>query len=419
MRDAGISLYSSEVTVHARTSADWVRSAIVYEINTRNFSARGNFDGVVARLDDLAQLGVTVLWLMPVHPIGVERRKGTLGSPYSVRDYYAIDPSFGTAEDLKRLVTQAHGLGMRVIIDIVANHAAWDSVMMEHPEFWRHGPDGSIVSPTPDWEDVAALDYGSRALRDYMIAMLEYWIREFDLDGFRCDMAGLIPTDFWNEARAALERVKPGLFMLAEWHSADLLVEAFDAGYAWPLHSTLNAVFMDGSSAVRLRDVWFEEWAALPEGALELRFTDNHDEKRAIARFGERAALAASVLMFMLDGIPLLYNGQEVGDTTESGAPALFEHMPIFWGIEARRTEFRPFYKELIALRKTHRALQQGEVVWLDGQDPDRVLRFERRDHDERFSVAINCSNRPAGNLPAWGARVIDEASGRMLLELP
>ena len=397
----------------ARESADWVRSGIVYEVNTRNFSERGDFDGVTDRLDEIARLGATVVWLMPVHPIGMLHRKGTFGSPYSVRDFYAIDPSFGVVADLRRLIARAHSLGMRVIIDIVANHAAWDSVMMEHPEFWKRDASGAIVSPVADWADVAALNYESRALRDYMIEMLSYWLREFDLDGFRCDVAGMVPTDFWNEARVALERVKPGLFLLAEWHGADLLTEAFDADYAWPFHKALNAVFMDGASALKLRDVWVQERAVLPEGALELRFSDNHDEKRAIARFGEKGALAASVLMFMLDGIPLLYNGQEVGDTAESGAPALFERVPIFWGNEVRRPEFRVFYLKLIALRRGHAELQQGPVEWVDGADADRVVRFRR----SGFEVAVNCTNREAGVLKAWGARVA--FGDQVLLELP
>ena len=397
----------------ARESADWVRSGIVYEVNTRNFSERGDFDGVTDRLDEIARLGATVVWLMPVHPIGMLHRKGTYGSPYSVRDYYAIDPSFGVVADLRRLIARAHSLGMRVIIDIVANHAAWDSVMMEHPEFWKRDASGAIVSPVADWADVAALNYESRALRDYMIEMLSYWIREFDLDGFRCDVAGMVPTDFWNEARVALERVKPGLFLLAEWHGADLLTEAFDADYAWPFHKALNAVFMDGASALKLRDVWVQERAVLPEGGLELRFSDNHDEKRAIARFGEKGALAASVLIFMLDGIPLLYNGQEVGDTAESGVPALFERVPIFWGNEVRRPEFRVFYQKLIALRRGHAELQQGPVEWVDGADADRVVRFRR----SGFEVAVNCTNREAGVLKAWGARVA--LGDQVLLELP
>ncbi len=391
-----------------------MRSAVVYEVNTRNFTARGDFAGVTARLEEIARLGATIIWLMPVHPIGVLRRKGTYGSPYSVRDYYGIDPSFGTADDLKQLIDRAHALGLKVVIDIVANHTAWDSVMMARPEYYKHDASGAVISPVSDWTDVAGLDYGSAALREYMIAMLTHWVREFDLDGFRCDVAGMVPTDFWNSARVALEKVKPELFMLAEWHSADLLTLAFDADYAWPFHKALNAVLMDGAPASLLREVWVQERALLPDGALELRFSDNHDEKRAIARFGERGTLAASALMFLLDGVPLIYGGQEVGDTAESGAPALFERVPIFWEIEERRPGFRPFYEKLIALRRAHTELQQGSVEWLDAADADQVLRFVR---GGVFTVAINCSNRPVGELKAWGVRV--QSGDGVVLELP
>lgn len=407
------------MALRARVSAEWVRSAVVYQVNTRNFSASGNFAGVTARLEELARLGVTVLWLMPVHPVGVLNRKGTYGSPYSVRDYYAIDPAFGTAADLRNLVDSAHRLGLKVIIDIVANHTAWDSVMMSTPQFYKHNDQGEIVSPAPDWEDVAGLDYTNAELRRYMTEMLVYWVREFQLDGFRCDVAGMVPTDFWESARVALEQVRADLILLAEWHSADLLVKAFDADYAWPFHKTLTAVFLEGAPASRLREVWLEERSTLPDGALELRFSDNHDERRAIARFGEGGALAASLLMFTLDGIPLLYNGMEVGDTAESGAPALFERVPIFWGNEVRRPQFRPFYTQLIALRKSHQALQQGEVEWLDSPEPDHILRYARTAGEERFEVVINCSNRPAGDLKAWGGRVVDARTAAVLLELP
>ena len=403
---------------NARTSPDWVLSAVIYEVNTRNFSEAGNFDGVTTRLEELARLGVTVIWLMPVHPIGVDRRKGTYGSPYSVRDFYAIDANFGDAFDLKRLVTWAHTLGLKVIIDIVANHTSWDSVMMTRPEFYKHNADGQVISPEPDWTDVAALNYANKDLRRYMIDMLEYWIREFHLDGFRCDVAGYVPTDFWNEARAALNHLNRSLFLLAEWHSGDLLEHAFDAGYAWPFHKTLNAVLLNGAPASKLRDSWMEENKALPGGGLELRFTDNHDERRALARFGEKATLTASFLMFALDGIPLLYNGQEAGDTTESGAPALFDRLPIYWPNATRRPNFRPFYEKLIALRKENAALQQGRVKWLPNDSPNSLLTFERREKDQAISVSVNLSSTPVGDLPAWGARAVDARDGRVLLEL-
>ncbi len=378
----------------ARRSPEWLRNGVIYEVNVRTFSSAGNFRGVTEQLSRLKELGVNILWLMPIHPVGRERSKGTYGSPYAVRDYFAINPDYGTAEDLRRLVTEAHRGGFKVIIDIVANHTAWDSVMMKTPAFYKHDAAGKIISPVPDWADVAALDYGNPELRAYMIRMLVYWLREFDLDGFRCDVAGMVPADFWERARAEMEKVKPDIMMLAEWHSPDLVAKAFDLDYSWPLHSKLTDIFENGTAATDLRKEWDEERRVYPRGALHLRFSDNHDEKRAIARFGERGALAASALMFTLDGVPMLYNGMEVGDTTESGAPALFERLPVFWQIAERRPEFPEFYRMMIPLRHAHAALRQGETEWVGSSDPERVVAYVRRAAGEEFLVAINCSNR-------------------------
>ncbi|MGH9928714.1 MAG: alpha-amylase family glycosyl hydrolase, partial [Pyrinomonadaceae bacterium] len=181
----------------ARSSRDWVRDGVVYEIYPRVFSPQGNFNGITARLDELKDLGVDILWLMPIHPIGQEKKKGSIGSPYAVRDYYGINPDYGTAADLHRLIAEAHRRGMKVIIDIVANHTSWDSVMMKWPEFFEHDAQGHITYPH-DWSDVAELNYKSPELRRYMTDMLKYWLREFDLDGFRCDVAEEVPTDFWE-----------------------------------------------------------------------------------------------------------------------------------------------------------------------------------------------------------------------------
>jgi cyclomaltodextrinase len=327
-----------------RRAARWLPGAVIYEVFPRDFSPAGDFNGVTAGLDRLQQLGVDVVWLMPIHPIGQVKRKGTLGSPYSVRDYYAINPDYGTKDDLKRLVAEAHRRGMRVIIDIVANHTSWDSVMMQTPEFYKHNAAGQIIPPVPDWEDVAALDYSNPRLRAYMIDMLRYWIRDFDLDGFRCDAANMVPVSFWESARAELDKLKPGILMLAEAHDPPLMAKAFDLDYAWPLHSALAAIFSKGAPARDLRAAWEEERAQYPKGALHMRISDDHDEERAIVRFGKGGALAASAFMFTLDGVPLLYEGMEVGDTAESGAPALFEKLPVFWKIAERRPEFPRFY---------------------------------------------------------------------------
>jgi cyclomaltodextrinase len=371
-----------------------VRDSVVYEIYPRAFSAQGNFNGITARLDDLKDLGVNILWLMPIHPIGQEKKKGTIGSPYAVRDYYAINPDYGTKEDFKKLISEAHRRGMKVIIDIVANHTSWDSVMMKWPDFYEHDATGHISYPH-DWSDVAELNYGNPRLRAYMTDMLKYWIREFDLDGFRCDVAEEVPTDFWEMARAELDKIKPDIVMLAEGHKPELLVRAFDFDYSWPLHSALTNAAQGRERASDLSSEWDKEFKEWPRGSLHMRFSDNHDERRAIARFGELGALAASALMFTLDGVPMLYNGMEVGDTTESGAPALFEKLPIFWPIAERRPEFPRFYKQMIALRRSSNALRRGSVEWLRNSDEGRVLTFIRRSEDEEVLVAINLSNRP------------------------
>jgi glycosidase len=389
----------------ARASADWVRDGVIYEIFPRQFSAEGNFKGVTAQLDRLQNLGVTILWLMPIHPIGKEQRKGSIGSPYAVQDYYAINPDYGTKDDLKKLISEAHKRGMKAIIDIVANHTAWDSVMMKDKDFYTKDKNGKIIPPVPDWADVADLNYDNPKLRAYMIDVLKYWIREFDLDGYRCDVAGFVPTDFWETARAEVDKIKSDTIWLAEWESPDLLVKAFDLDYSWGNHSALMNVLQGNIPAYEIHKAWEEQRAKFPKGALRMRFSDNHDERRAIARFGEKGALAAQVLTFTLDGVPMLYNGMEVGDTTESGFPALFEKMPIFWQSEIRRPEFPRFYKEMIALRKNSVALRRGDLTWVKNSDENRVLTFIRRSGNEEILVAINLSNTPfAGLVEANGS---------------
>ena len=388
----------------ARPTRNWVRDGVVYEIYPRAFSQQGNFNGITARLDDLKELGVNILWLMPIHPIGQEKKKGTIGSPYAVRDYYGINPDYGTKEDFKKLIAEAHRRGMKVIIDIVANHTSWDSVMMKNPEFYERDANGRITYPH-DWSDVAELNYANPQLRRYMTDMLKYWIREFDLDGFRCDVAEEVPTDFWENARAELDKIKPDIVMLAEGHKPELLLKAFDFDYSWPLHSALTNALQGRGRASDLREEWEKGIKTWPRGSLHMRFSDNHDERRAIARFGEPAALAASAMMFTLDGVPLLYNGMEVGDTTESGAPALFEKLPVFWPIAERRPEFPSFYKQVMALRRSSSALRRGSVEWLRNSDESRVVTYLRRAPDEEVLVAINFSNRPFfGSVETTGA---------------
>jgi cyclomaltodextrinase / maltogenic alpha-amylase / neopullulanase len=380
--------------VAARPSPDWLRTATIYEIYPRDFSAAGNLAGVTARLDELHDLGVTILWLMPIHPIGEKFRKGGYGSPYSVKDYYAVDPDYGTLDDFKQLVAGAHQRGMKVIMDLVANHTAWDSVMMSHPDFYKQDAQGRVIPPVSSWTDVAGLNYASPALRTYMIAMLKYWIKEADVDGFRCDVAYMVPTDFWEQVRTELTQVKPDIMLLAEASKPELLVKAFDLDYSWPLLATMNNVMIHDAPASDIRKTWEESRREFPKNALHLRMSDDHDEARAVSRYGLEGALAASALMFTLDGVPLLYNGMEVGDATESGDPALFDKLDIFWSPK-ERPPLRGIYHDLIQLRKQYAALRSSNVEWLHNSDETKLVTFLRADGKDEFLVLINLSNRP------------------------
>ncbi|MSU58558.1 MAG: alpha-amylase [Pedosphaera sp.] len=380
--------------LNARKPQTWVRDAVIYEIFPRNFSAGGDFNGITARLDELKSLGVDVLWLMPIHPIGAKFRKGEFGSPYAIKDYYALNPDYGTTNDFKKLVTEAHARGLKIILDLVANHTAWDSVMMAHPEFYKQDASGKVTPPVPEWTDVAGLNYASPKLREYMIAMLKHYVTAFGVDGFRCDVAYMVPTDFWEQARAELEKIKPDILMLAEATKPELLVKAFDLDYSWPLHATLNKVLLEGAPATEFRRSWEESLKQFPHGSLHLRISDNHDEARAVARFGIRGALAAEALMLTLDGVPLLYNGMEVGDAAESGDPALFGKMPIFWSPK-ERPPLRDTYRELIKLRKQYAPFRNDRVVWLRNSDEANLVTFMRLDAKDEFVIVINFSSRP------------------------
>jgi len=390
-------------TDQARVAPEWLKSGVIYQVFPRSFSQEGTLAGVTSHLDDLHKLGVNILWLMPIHPLGQLKKKGSLGSMYSVRDYYAIDSSLGSKEDLRRLVQQAHSRQMKVIIDIVANHTAWDSVMMAHPEFYKKDKQGNITYPY-DWTDVAALDYSNPKLRRYMTDMLIYWIKEFDLDGYRCDAAGEVPTQFWDQARAELASVKPDIMMLAEASKPDLMIKAFDIDYSWPLLSTLNDVVMNGQPATAVRTVIEQQRDLFPKGALHMRVSDDHDELRATSRYGYPGAIAASALLLTLDGVPLIYNGMEVGDSTQSRDPALFEPQKIFWGAAQWHPEYPKFYAALDSLRSQHPALQQGQTIWLHNSDEQHVVTYIRRTESEEFLVVVNLSNSSfRGSIEAAG----------------
>jgi len=372
----------------ARHSEDWVRRGIIYEVNTRSFSNAGNFAGVEQRLPELKKLGATILWIMPIHPVGVLNRKGPLGSQYAVQDYYAVNPEFGTIDDFQRLLNSAHKLGFHLIIDLVANHTAWDSKLIkEHPDWFTKDSAGKIVSPNPDWTDVADLNYSQPGLRRYMIEMMKYWVRDVGVDGFRCDVAELVPLDFWEDARAALDSIKP-VMMLAEGAYPPHHLKAFDASYGWNTYGILAPIIKGKKSVLALDTVLSIEKGAYPEGSLRMRFSSNHDENAwdapDVKKFGIKGAKLAAIIVNTLPGIPLLYNGQEVGSSKKL---KLFEKIPIDW---KGGSEFRKLYTALFELRKIEPAFSDGAMIRIPTSNPRRVYAFARVADASKFLVVLN-----------------------------
>jgi glycosidase len=368
---------------------EWTRSATLYQLNTRQFTQQGTLRAAAEQLPRLKGLGVDIVWLMPIHPIGEPNRKGTLGSPYSVRDYYAVNPELGTMDDLKAFVAAAHDLDMRVILDWVANHTAWDNPLVkEHPEWYERDAQGDF-RPTPwwDWSDIIDLDYSEPGLRRYMTEAMKHWVAEADVDGFRCDVAGFVPIDFWETVRRELDAIKP-VFLLAEWESRDLHARAFDATYAWSWYDAVRRIAIGDAdvNALYLYYSWNE--SAWPPNSLRMTFVSNHDknawEGTQFEQFGD--ALEATIVLSVVgDGIPLLYNGQEAGNPKRL---AFFERDPIEW----RDHPIGELYRRLFALKHANTALWNAKwgapMVKVPNDAEAEVFSFVRRnDRDALFAV--------------------------------
>ena len=387
---------------------EWARDAVIYQINTRQFTEEGTFRAAQAELPRIAALGVDILWLMPIHPIGELNRKGTLGSPYAVRDYFGVNPEFGDLEDLKAFVDEAHRLGMHVILDWVANHTAWDNALAtEHPDWYVRDWQGAFMStPYWDWTDIIDLDYDNAALRRYMTEAMVYWVREAGIDGYRADVAGYVPLDFWDNVRAELETIKP-VFMLAEFDQRDVHARAFDASYSWEWNNAMNAIAMGRGDVGALFGYYSGHASAWPHDAYRLTYTSNHDQNAWTGTMNERfgpARDAAIVLSFVGAGIPMLYNGQEAG---EPARLAFFEDDPIQW----REDPVEDLFRLLIALKTETSALWNGAagapMTPVANSAPMQVFTFVRRDAQSAVFAAFNFSATtqsvtfPPG--PHWG----------------
>lgn len=371
---------------------EWSLNQSIYEVNVRQYSPSGDFAGFENHLPRLKGMGLGILWFMPIHPIGEENRKGNLGSYYSVRDYYGVNPEFGTLEEFKALVDKIHQLGMYVIIDWVANHSAWDNPLtMQHPDWYMRDSRGQFFPPVPDWADVIDLNYNNPGIRDYMVEAMKFWIEQVDVDGFRCDVASMVPMDFWNRARAELEQIKP-VFLLAEAEGPEFHHWAFDMTYAWGLYHIIKGI-AGGTRTVADLDRYLRvERQRYPRDAFRMNFTSNHDENSwngtVFERLGD-AAEALGVLTATLEGMPLVYSGQEAGLDRRL---EFFEKDVIEW----REHEFAELYATLLNLKRDNKALWNGEwggLLFRVKTSADHgVFAFVREKDEDKIFVLLNLS---------------------------
>jgi glycosidase len=383
----------SSQPISAVKHPEWSRNLSIYEVNLRQFTPEGTFKAFEKHLPRLKELGIDILWLMPIHPIGEKNRKGTLGSYYSVKDYLAVNPDYGTMEDFKSLVKQIHELGMYVILDWVANHTAWDNPLAtEYPEWFTKDSTGNFVPPIPDWSDVIDLNYDNRELRRYMIHAMKFWVEQADVDGFRCDVAGMVPMEFWNEARSELEKVKP-VFMLAEAEGSEFHEHAFDMTYSWDFYYLLHDIVKGKKTSRDIASYIEKEASEYPRDAYRMRFLTNHDEnswKGTVSEtFGDAEEVCA-VLAATIPGMPLIYSGQEAGLNKRL---SFFERDPIDWKEDARPA----FYASLLNLKKTSQALWNGagDGTMIRVPTSDRkVFAFMREEEGNKVLVIANLSDR-------------------------
>ncbi len=365
-------------------------SAVIYEVNLRQYTPEGTINAFTRHLDRLRNdLGVDILWIMPTQPIGVKNRKGELGSYYSIRDYTAINPEFGTMEDFKRMVQQAHDKGMMVILDWVANHTAWDHVWMDNEDYYVRDSAGNINAPY-DWTDVAELNYENMDMQDDMIREMMFWVEEVDIDGFRCDVAGEVPMSFWSRAIDSLESRKE-VFMLAEWDEPRMHPD-FKMTYGWGFHHVMNEVAKGHMNADSVRAFIEKDNERYPETAFRMNFITNHDENSWNGTIEERLGdghKAFAALYFTIQGMPLIYSGQEAGLDKRL---AFFTKDTISWD----DLELQSFYAALIDFKKENEALHNGEyggdIHFMDTGN-EHVIAFYRESGDNRVYAVINLSD--------------------------
>jgi glycosidase len=408
---------------------EWVKDTAIYELSLRAFTPEGTLAAARKELPRLKALGVGVVWLMPIHPVGKVKPAGPLGSPYAIRDFRAVDPAYGSMDDLKAFVAEAHAQGLKVILDWVGNHSAWDNPLVtQHPDWYTRDSEGQMRSPPWfGWADVVEFDYASPGLRRYMADSMAFWVREGGVDGFRADAAGLVPLEFWEQTRAELDAIKP-VFMLAEWESRDLHFKAFDASYAWSYVRAIEGIAKGHGGLDELRAYYAWDQRFWARNGLRLLYVSNHDENAwqgtEFERYGP-ALDAAIALSIASDGMPLIYNGQEAGNPKRL---KMFERDPIAW----RPHPEGELYRDLLAFKKRHPALWNrpwgGPMIEIGNDKRAQVLSFTRTRDDDTVLAVFNLSPQPQavalkgpGLSGAWrdqGGDLRSDADGGLKLDL-
>ena len=376
---------------------EWSYSAILYEMNIRQFTTEGTFRAASERLPFLRSIGVDAIWLMPIYPIGEEDRKGSLGSYYSIRDYKGVNPEFGSEADLRDFITKAHALGIKILFDWVANHTARDARWIsERPVDWYERDSEGRAKVPWDWSDTAKLNYANREVWRGQIDAMRYWVEQFGIDGFRCDMAMLVPIEFWQEASAELHTIKSDIFMLAEAEEDNLFEGAFNMSYQWNIHHIMCDIAKGARRVWDLRNAMHAERQRYPREAMRLSFTSNHDENSwsgsEQSRFGRALEVMTAMTFLMPSTMPLIYTGQEVG---YDHSFAFFDRDPIPEELykEGYATEL---YRRLADLKHSQRALDSGErggdVIEIENNAKDCMMTFVREVADSRVVAIVNLS---------------------------
>jgi glycosidase len=377
--------------------ADWIKDTNIYEVNLRQYTDEGTIKAFAAELPRLRDMGVEILWFMPVHPIGKINRKGKLGSYYSIMDFKAVNPEFGSADDFKALIIVAHKLGMKVIMDWVANHAAWDNVWtIDYPDYFERDEAGNFKPPY-DWTDVIQINHSNPAEQEAMIDAMKFWVVNFDIDGFRADLAHLTPLAFWKKARTAIEPLKPNLFWLAESEEISYH-EVFDATFTWEWMHITEDFYKKKTGVDNLYHILQKYQTSFPAAAYRMYFTSNHDENTwngtEYEKYGELAK-ALAVFSFTWNGIPLIYSGQEKPNLKRL---AFFEKDNIDWNAEY---SLHAFYKALSGLRKRNSAMLAADVAvttfLITTSVGESVLGYLRKNKNDEVLVLINLSENKTG----------------------